>query len=145
MTLQSLALVVIGLGVPGWYSAGGVSFYLLLGGVGLPVFAGPAGFGGSTAGYLLGFLVGVAVMAGCRGDAGSSFFRLCLAGVLGIGTVLFMGAAWLVAVTGRDVSLAMLTGVAPFVLKAGVEVPLAAVMVRRARQSDRWRTMFNGL
>ncbi|MCO6437153.1 MAG: biotin transporter BioY [Phycisphaerae bacterium] len=130
-TLQSLALVLIGLTLPRVPAAAGMAAYLALGGAGVPVFqAGSAGFLGPTGGYLLGFLPAVVVMSTLRGRGCAGLIRLHVAGAAGLAIVLLCGVSWLSAWEGR---FAFSTGLQPFVVKAMIEVSLAAWMVHAGR------------
>ena len=72
ITLQTLVVMMTGLMLP-WRQAGAaIATYLTAGAIGLPVFAGGAStmaLFGPSAGFLLGFLPGVIVIALLRGSA----------------------------------------------------------------------------
>ncbi len=92
--------------------------YLLLGLVGVPVFAGfGAGLGkllGPTGGYLLGY-VPMVLLAGCivRGNRARWGVRL-LGLLLGMAVDYLIGTLWFCYVTGTGVSAALLACVLPF-------------------------------
>lgn len=136
-TLQSLAVLLIGLTlrpqVAFWATLG----YLVIGFLGAPVFASATGLLGSTGGYLFGFVLAATVISVTRTRSRSStYFRLVCAGALGLTVLFACGVSWRVAWLGMDWSAAALTGVAPFMVKALVELFLAAgaalMMSRRA-------------
>lgn len=136
MTMQTCAVLVIGMAF-GWrLAAGTVLLYLAEGAVGLPVFTGTPerGIGllymaGPTGGYLVGFLVAASVV-GWLAERG--FDRRLLSGVaaLIIGDVLLFacGVAWLSALIGFDKAIAV--GVMPFLLGEGLKIVLAAALLR---------------
>ena len=100
ITFQVLGVILSGLLLGSRWGAISQIQYLILGAIGLPVFAGgmagPAAFVGPSGGYLLGFVVGAYV-------SGLVFERLrdCtraaswIAGVAGILGIYLLGASWL--------------------------------------------------
>ena len=139
-TLQTFA-VFLALGVLGGrLGARAVGVYLLLGAVGLPVFAGfSGGLGallGATGGYLLGFLLTALTVWGAErlwGRSAPVFLASCLAG---LGLCYLFGTVWFAAVyasSSGPVGLAAVLGwcVAPFVLPDLAKLALALALRRR--------------
>ena len=139
-TLQTFA-VFLALGVLGGrLGALAVGVYLLLGAVGLPVFAGfSGGLGallGATGGYLLGFLLTALTVWGAErlwGRSAPVFLASCLAG---LGLCYLFGTVWFAAVyasSSGPVGLAAVLGwcVAPFVLPDLAKLALALALRRR--------------
>jgi biotin transport system substrate-specific component len=94
--------------------------YLLLGLVGLPVFAGAShGTGvlfGASGGYLIGFLVAAAIVGfGARHGADRSPVRTLLLFALASAVVYAIGTTWLCLDTGMSVSAGISAGVTPFI------------------------------
>lgn len=132
MTLQPLAVLVVG-GVLG-ASAGAAALvlYLGLGMVGLPVFAGGTGgfwhLLGPTGGYLLAFPAAAAV-AGKLGDGGrAGLLRVLLGCALGM-VVIHAGGVAVLALLGGDPSLAFRIGFIPFLTGDLLKVGLAAAAI----------------
>ena len=137
-----LSLVPISLGTFGIYltalvlgwkkSAVSVLLYILLGGVGLPVFAGgAAGFqvlAGPTGGYLVGFVL-LAVVNGWFADR---FDGKVLPGILGMaaGTAVcyLFGTLWLAYMNSLSFGAALAAGVLPFLIGDGVKIAAAAAI-----------------
>lgn len=96
------------------------ALYLLLGAVGMPVFAG-AGHGtavvfGATGGYLLGFLVAAALTGyGARRGADRSPVRTLLLFALASVVIYAIGTTWLCLDTGMSASAGIAAGVTPFI------------------------------
>lgn len=135
-TLQLLAVISCGLWLRPAMAAYACGLYLLMGTLGLPVFAaGSAGLFGMTGGYLAGFLLAAVVVSVIRGRWASRGFavRAGLASFVGLAIVLTAGTLWRSVWLG-SVSAAVATSVAPFLLKGLVEAGLAcgAVMAARA-------------
>jgi biotin transport system substrate-specific component len=135
MTLQPLAVLVVG-GLLG--AAGGVSallLYIVLGALGLPVFAG-GGAGilhllGPTGGYLLAFPIAAGVTGALSGRVPRSPLRVLLACALGV-VIIHVGGVAQLALLGGDPSLAMRVGFVPFVTGDLLKVGLAAALILAA-------------
>jgi biotin transport system substrate-specific component len=135
MTLQPLAVLVVGglLGAVGGLSA--LVLYLLLGVLGLPVFAGGASGAlhllGPTGGYLLAFPVAAALTGAlaCRSNQGrGSVLRVLLVCALGMVLIHIGGVAQL-ALLGGDTGLAFRVGFVPFLTGDLVKIGLAAALI----------------
>ena len=142
MTLQPLAVLVVGglLGAAGGLSA--LVLYLLLGIIGLPVFAG-GGSGawhllGPTGGYLLAFPIAAAVtgalvrpLTESAGHVGQAVLRVLLSCALGMAIIHIGGVAQL-ALLGGDPALAFRVGFVPFLTGDLLKVGLAAALILAA-------------
>lgn len=146
MTLQTLAVVLVGSTLGARRGAVALLAYLLEGAVGLPVFAGPvaglAYFAGPTAGYLLGF-VAAAWVVGSLAERGwdRRFFAALCVFALGHALILAMGSAWLALQVGVQVAFregvwVFLPGAAVKTLLAAVALPAAWKCVRVLDRSD---------
>jgi len=131
MTMQTFAVLVIGMSY-GW-RLGGVTvlLYLAQGAVGLPVFASGGGFAyfaGPTGGYLIGFLA-AAVVVGWLGERGwdRRVITTLAAMVIGTAIIFVLGAAWLATLIGFDKAIA--AGVTPFLLGAVFKIGLGAAFM----------------
>jgi biotin transport system substrate-specific component len=131
MTLQPLAVLVVG-GLLGPLLGGmALGLYLALGLLGLPVFAG-GGAGivhllGPTGGYLLAFPAAAAVagrLAGATPRLGPVLLGCALAMV-----VIHAGGAAQLAVLGGDPGLALRVGFVPFLTGDLLKVGLAAAVI----------------
>ena len=132
MTLQPLAVLVVG-GLLG--AAAGVSaliLYIALGAVNLPVFAGGgAGFLhliGPTGGYLLAFPVAAGLTGAMVGHAPHSVPRVLLACVVGM-FVIHLGGVAQLALLGGDPAAAFRMGLLPFLTGDLLKVGLAAAVI----------------
>ena len=110
MTMQTLAVMLIGFAF-GWrLGAATVLFYLAQGAMGLPVFAGTPekGLGiayimGPTGGYLLGFFL-AALLCGFLAERGwdRNPLGIAFAMVLATATIYLLGVGWLGSLIGWD-------------------------------------------
>ncbi|WP_284165585.1 biotin transporter BioY [Frigidibacter sp. SD6-1] len=143
MTLQTLAILLVGFTYGARMGVATVAAYLAEGAAGLPVFAGfgsAAAFAGPTAGFLLGFLLLVAV-AGYAADRGvKGLIGTALVGILASALLYVPGNAWAMAadaVFGFDASkwgadtLQMIWAyyMAPFLIGDTVKAIIAALVV----------------
>jgi biotin transport system substrate-specific component len=138
MTLQTLAVLMIGAAY-GWRLGGAtVVAYLAEGALGLPVFAGPIGglapLVGPTAGYLVGFAL-AAVVTGALSERGWDRSIPWLFVAMGAGHVIILGCglAWLALGMNLGLEKAWLVGIAPFILGSLVKNALGAVAVPAIR------------
>lgn len=144
MTLQTLAILLVGLSFGSRLGALTVIAYLAEGAMGLPVFANAmngAAFFGPTAGFLVGF-VGLAWVAGFAVERGlaKSILGTAIAGIVASALLYIPGIAW-------PMSVAQLSGIeagwigrefgsyywayfmAPFLIGDAVKAVLAALIV----------------
>lgn len=132
MTLQPLAVLVVG-GLLG--AAAGVSaliLYIALGAIGLPVFAG-GGSGivhllGPTGGYLLAFPVAAGLTGALVGRAPRSVLRVLLACALGM-VVIHLGGVAQLALLGGNPAAAFRMGFIPFLTGDLLKIGLAAAII----------------
>lgn len=134
MTVQSLAVLLTGLALSPSQATAAMVMYLGCGTLGLPLFAaGSGGLLGPTGGYLVGFLVAAWVVSVLKGTGEARVGRMIVACVVGMLVLFTVGVGWRIAWLGGDVGLAILTGLAPFVAKASIQVFLAPFLVAAAR------------
>lgn len=134
MTLQTLAVTIIGLTFGSRLAAATVLAYLAEGAMGLPVFANATGgiapLMGPTAGFLWGF-VGMAWLTGWLVERGldRGFMRLFVAALLPALLLFVPGAGALALVLGKTLGDAVMLAVVPFLLGALVKAIIAAMAV----------------
>lgn len=140
MTLQTLAISLVGLAYGARLGAATLLAYLAEGAMGLPVFAGGAGGAahlmGPTGGFLVGF-VGMAWLTGWMAEHGfgRGLPRLFLAALVP-GMLLFVpGVLWLWALLPMDAGTALAKGATPFLLGGVVKAGVAALIVSGAWQA----------
>ena len=133
MTLQPLAMLLAGFILSPACAAGSMLLYLAIGTAGVPVFVGgSAGLLGPTGGYLAGFVAG-AWMASVLANRSAALGRLVVAGAASTAVLFCLGVGWRFVWLGGDLGLAVKTGLVPFLIKDGVQIALAVVLVRTIR------------
>ena len=138
MTMQTLIVLLIGIGF-GWkLGLATVSLYLFEGIIGLPVFSGSPEkgigliyFTGPTMGYLLGFLVAVYVSGKFIYDNNLilNFFKLMLA----TSFIYILGMSWLGSLIGWDKPIFQL-GAQPFLLAELFKILIATLTINQIKK-----------
>lgn len=137
LTLQPLAVIMVGAALGSTRASAAATLYLLEGASGLPVFA--QGHGGAiwltsfTAGYLFSypFAAWVAGFFSERGW-GSSIVRSITGMIAALAVIYLGGWSWLAVLTSPEVAFAQ--GVAPFVLADVVKIAFGAAMLPYAQR-----------
>lgn len=134
MTMQPLAVLLIGIGFGPELGAATVLLYLAEGASGLPVFAkggGVAYLAGPTAGYLLSYPPAAALVGFLtQGGRGRSLGWALLACTLAVALMYACGAGWLATFVGPQ--KALMAGVVPFVVGDAVKIVIAALVAQTA-------------
>ncbi|OLD01806.1 MAG: hypothetical protein AUI99_06750 [Gemmatimonadetes bacterium 13_1_40CM_3_69_22] len=133
MTLQPLAVLLVGGLLGPSLGAASMILYLALGAVGLPVFTpyglpGIARLIGPTGGYLLAYPVAAFAVGKLAGD-GRHWGRIALAVLAGIALIHLGGVAQLVILTGSAASAVRL-GTLPFVIGDLLKLGIAILVLR---------------
>ncbi|WP_337997221.1 biotin transporter BioY [Oleispirillum naphthae] len=133
VTLQTLAVSLVGALYGRRLGGACVVAWLLAGAAGLPVFAGASAgvqkFLGPTAGYLFAFPLAAMAVGWLveRGWDRGRFLRLLALMVLSNAICLLFGAAWLGSAIGLE--KALIRGVAPFLVGAALKSILGALVL----------------
>lgn len=133
LTLQPLAVLIVGGLLGPWLGASSLILYLVLGAAGLPVFTpvglpGVARLIGPTGGYLLAYPLAAYAVGRLAGD-GARLGRIALAALLGLVLIHLGGLAQLLVLTG-SLSHAAQFGTLPFLLGDSVKLILAVLILR---------------
>lgn len=137
ITLQTVALLTIGLCFSKKHALQSVGTYLTLGAFGVPVFAGFSGgmvkFFGTNFGFLVGFLASVWVMTTLREKfSANSFWDKLMIAFAGQTTLYILGVAWLSCMV--DVRWALSVGLYPFIIPGLVKAFLVAGAVKAIKK-----------
>ena len=134
VTLQTLVLLILGMAYGLRLASSTALCYLAVGATGVPVFAGGGGIPymlGPTGGYLVGFVVAMALM-GYMGDRGwgKSYRSMILPMVAGTVVIYLCGVLWLSHLIGLPKALA--GGLYPFLLGDAAKIVVAVLLVPQA-------------
>ena len=138
MTMQTLVVLIIGIGF-GWkLGLATVSLYLFEGIIGLPVFSGTPEkgvgliyFTGPTMGYLIGFLVAVYISG--KSNFENNLFKNFLNLLIATSFIYILGMAWLGNLIGWDKPIFQL-GAQPFLLAEIFKVLIATFAINQIKQ-----------
>ena len=139
ISLATFGVMMSGL-LLGWHwGAVAVAVYILLGAVGVPVFAGFKGglsaLMGPTGGYIIGYLP-YAVLAGLSYPAlQEKYWGRCVLLALGTAACYILGTAWFIHVTGRTLAESLSLCVLPFLPGDAAKVFLSAFLAPRLRKA----------
>lgn len=142
-TLQTMAVFLACGLLGGKRGTMAVLIYILLGAVGLPVFAGfSGGLGvlfGSTGGYIVGFLFSALIMWAMEKISGNRKVILILSMVIGLLVCYAVGTAWFMLVytkTTGAVTLLTVLGwcVFPFIIPDAVKIAIAYILTLRLKK-----------
>lgn len=139
ISLATFAVMMCGL-LLGWkYGALAVIVYILLGLVGVPVFAGfkngAAALAGPTAGYIIGYIP-YALLAGLAFPRFEKNFRgRCLLLAAGAVILYLLGTAWFMIQSGRGLWDSLSLCVLPFLPGDAAKIVLAALLAPRLRKA----------
>ena len=142
MTMQTLVVLIIGIGF-GWkLGLATVSLYLIEGIIGLPVFSGTPEkgigliyFTGPTMGYLIGFLVAVYISGKFSYDNNlvKNFLKLMLA----TSFIYILGMSWLGSLIGWDKPIFQL-GAQPFLLAELFKILIATFAINQIKKINKF-------
>ena len=139
VSLATFGVMMCGL-LLGWkWGAVTVTVYILLGAVGVPVFAGfkggAAALTGPTGGYIIGYLP-YAALAGLGVAAWQEkFWGRCVLLILGTIACYALGTAWFMIQSGRGLADSLTLCVLPFLPGDAAKIALAAFLAPRLRKA----------
>jgi biotin transport system substrate-specific component len=141
LSLSTLAVLLTGLALGPARAFASTALYLVLGTLGLPIFADHgAGWAFASYGYVLGY-VAAAVLAGRAARRGADRSSLQMVGVAAAATVAVYacGVPWLMAFLQIGLAEALAIGVAPFLVGDAIKAAAAALLLPTA-----WRVLGTG-
>ncbi len=139
------------------YGSISIMVYILLGGVGVPIFAGFKGglgvLAGPTGGYIIGYLAAVFLTgllveftfaktsAGIGANKNGSvtkyrtlrFIGIILAMIVGLAACYALGTAWFMISTGTGLGAAMISCVIPFLPGDAIKIIAAALLTQKLK------------
>ncbi|MCC6359165.1 MAG: biotin transporter BioY [Phycisphaerales bacterium] len=138
-TLQTLVVVLAGILLAGRLATISMAAYLALGSAGVVLFAAA---GGSTLGYLVGFVLAqpvIAVFARPRGSRGAQVAWLGAAVAAGHAVIFACGLAWLWVWSGQPLGAVIAMGFLPFAgvdlaLKSAAAIAIGSLAMGRVRR-----------
>ncbi|MGB9628855.1 MAG: biotin transporter BioY [Thermodesulfobacteriota bacterium] len=137
IVLSTLFVILSGLLLGSRWGLGSMGLYLLVGAIGLPVFAGGKGgfahFLGPTGGYLLGFALASWLTGLISERSPGSLILDVLAVIIGSLAIYSVGVPWLKMVTQMTWTKAFMVGVLPFLIGDAIKAGVAVFLARAVR------------
>ena len=134
MTMQTFVVFILGMSYGFSFGSYTVISYLLLGAIGLPVFAnspekgvGLVYFTGPTMGYLIGFLVAVYFAGFCKNSKKNNYLNIFFRLFFSVSFIYILGLLWLGYLIGWDKPIFKL-GAQPFLLAELFKLALLTVL-----------------
>lgn len=140
MNLATLAVFLAGGLLGKKYGMASIAVYVMMGAVGLPVFAGfQAGAGvlaGPTGGFLAGYIA-AAFLAGFFMEIfASRSSALCMIGIfMGQLACYLLGTLWFMFITGTEVLAALPACVIPFIPGDLIKITVSILLIKRLRKN----------
>jgi biotin transport system substrate-specific component len=137
IVLSTLLVLLSGLLLGSRWGIVSMGVYLIVGAIGIPVFAGGKGgfahFLGPTGGYLLGYLL-AAWITGLISKCSKNLLILDILAVL-IGSLVIygMGVPWLKIVTKMTWTKTLMVGIVPFLIGDAIKATVAVILARSVR------------
>ena len=137
MTLQTFIIPLVGILLGARKGTLASLIYLLLGAVGLPVFAGFSGGIGVLFGITGGFLLSFPIMAYLAGKGAETNRAVWLFGSLIAGAVInyIVGMCWFVVAAKSNFAVAFTACVLPFLPTAIIKILLAGIIGKKLRST----------
>ncbi len=137
IVLTNLFVLLSGLLLGSRWGLASVGVYLLVGAMGMPVFAGGKGglahFLGPTGGYLLGYALSVWGVGCIAERAKGNMVWEVLAVILGVISIYAVGVPWLKMVTRMSWTQSLMIGVVPFLVGDALKASAALILARAVR------------
>ena len=135
LTLQTCAVGLIATLLPVTDTLIVIALYIVLGGLGLPVFANyTAGLGviySAMGGYIIGFLLEGLIISALLQWRGFSRLNIMWTNLLGAAVQLLVGSAWLMAFNHITFIHALLIGFVPFIIPGLIKIYLIYLVAWR--------------
>jgi biotin transport system substrate-specific component len=137
VVLSTLFVLLSGLLLGSRWGLISIGLYLLVGAMGIPVFAGGKGgfahFFGPTGGYLFGYALSAWVTGFLSERSGGSPILDFIAIVFGSLAIYLVGVPWLKAVTTLSWTKTLMVGMVPFLIGDAVKGAAAFILARSTR------------
>lgn len=144
ITLQTVAVMLVGLIFKRSNAIKIILIYLALGAIGVPIFAnfksGMQCLLGPSGGYLWGFLIAVIIMSSIKKYLNKrNTLHIALNCLLGTTVILFCGVLWLAYYV--ELNTAVKSGLYPFIAGGIIKIIFATVIVRISRFNDYYKVV----
>jgi len=109
--------------------------YVLLGAIGLPVFAGfTGGFGiitGPTGGYIIGYVAAAWLTGFMVEKLGQGYYKNIISMIAGLAVCYTLGTLWFMYITSTGLVAALMLCVVPFLLGDAIKIAIGSILVKK--------------
>jgi len=137
IVLTTLFVLLSGLLLGSRWGLASMALYLLVGAIGMPVFAGGRGgfphFFGPTGGYLFGYALSAWVTGVVSERFRGIFLAEVFAVIAGSVSIYLVGVPWLKVVTQISWTKALMLGMVPFLIGDALKASVALILARAVR------------
>lgn len=137
INLALLAVFMAGAILGAGYGTTSMIVYVLLGAVGVPVFAGfKGGLGtitGATGGYIVGYIVCAFIIGIVIRYTGAEIYNIAIAIIIGLAVCYTLGTVWFIILTGNSLISSLSVCVLPFLPGDAIKIGLASILSVRLR------------
>jgi len=137
IVLSTLFAILSGLLLGSRWGLASMGLYLLVGAIGMPVFAGGKGgfahFFGPTGGYLFGFALASWITGFISERSRGSLIMDVFAVIIGSLAIYGLGVPWLKLVTQMSWPKTLMVGVVPFLIGDAIKASVAVILARSVR------------
>jgi biotin transport system substrate-specific component len=137
IVLSTLFAILSGLLLGSRWGLASMGLYLLVGAIGLPVFAGGKGgfahFLGPTGGYLFGFALASWITGFISERSPGSLILDVIAVIIGSLAIYGLGVPWLKEVTQMSWTKTFMVGVIPFLIGDTIKAVVAVILAKSVR------------
>jgi len=138
INLALISVYLSGILLGAKYGSLSMLLYILIGAIGVPVFAGLMGgvgvLFGKTGGYIIGYVVAAFLIGFLSKRTGYTFFRLLAVTAVGTLACYFVGTLWFMFVTKINLWTSLAYCVFPFILGDLVKMALASALTVRLKK-----------
>lgn len=111
--------------------------YVILGAIGLPVFAGfNGGFGvitGPTGGYIIGYVAAAWLTGFMIEKLGQGYYKSIISMIIGLAACYTLGTLWFMYITSTGLAAALMMCVVPFLIGDGIKIAAGSILVKKLR------------
>jgi biotin transport system substrate-specific component len=137
IVLSTLFVILSGLLLGSRWGVTSMGLYLLVGAIGIPVFAGGKGglahFFGPTGGYLFGYVLASWVTGFISEKSRGLLILDILAVLVGSLVIYGLGVPWLKMITQMSWTKTLIVGMVPFLIGDAIKAAVAVVLARSVR------------
>lgn len=137
INLALFAVFMAGAILGAGYGAMSMITFVLLGAVGVPVFAGAKGglaaVTGATGGYIIGYIVCAFLTGFIIKYTSDKVYMMIIAMVIGLAACYTLGTIWFIIISGNSLKVSLTYCVYPFLLGDAIKITLASLISNRVR------------